>query len=82
MTGVSAHSRAPHIRAHRIVHAGSLQRRIAKGKAARLDDMRGRAKTGGSAQYRADIAGDIRLKQGDFHGRGIAARGVEIEGRG
>src|SRR3546814_5089304 len=58
---------AADIRTHGIIHPRALQRRVGKGEAAGLDDMRGRAETGGGAQHRADVPGDIGLEEGDVH---------------
>src|SRR3546814_4965242 len=57
----------PHIGAHGIIHARALERGVAERKTAGFDDMRRRAETGGGAQDRANIAGDVGLEHGDFH---------------
>jgi PPP family 3-phenylpropionic acid transporter len=52
-------------------------------KAAGFDDMRRYAETGSRPQDGADIAGDVGLKQGDFHAAAIKgqASGIERFGR-
>src|SRR3546814_6688556 len=67
-----------------ITHPRALQRRVGKGEAAGLDDMRGRAETGGGAQHRADVPGDIGLEEGDVHPVAIAraGAGIEVDARG
>ena len=68
--------------AHGIIHAGPLERGVAERKTAGFDDMRRRAETGGGAQDRADIAGDVGLEQGDFHCASIKPKAPRIEGLG
>src|SRR3546814_277778 len=72
----------PHIGAHGIIHARALERGVAERKTAGFDDMRRRAETGGGAQDRANIAGDVGLEQGDFHCASIKPKAPRIEGLG
>src|SRR3546814_6816067 len=68
--------------AHGIIHARALERGVAERKTAGFDDMRRRAETGGGAQDRANIAGDVGLEQGDFHCASIKPKAPRIEGLG
>ncbi len=72
----------PDVGTHGIIHARALERGVAERKTAGFDDVRRRAEAGGSAQDRADVAGDVGLEQGDFHGAAIKPKAPRIEGLG
>ena len=48
-----------------IVHSGAAERAVGQVEACRLDHVDGKAQTGGQAQDRSGIAGNIRLVEGN-----------------
>ncbi len=55
-----------------IIHSGTRQRAVAERETARFDHVDAEPETGGEAQDRADISGDLGLVERDPHG--VAAR--------
>ena len=78
----SAPARMPgHVGGSGIIHPRPLQRLVAPGKAAGLDNVHGRAQARAKAQDRADIPGLIGLIEGEAHNVVIARSAATKQSR-